>query len=104
MSLAECPQPVTSITVPPARTSGGGGGGLGGVFCTATAHVPAVNESAAAQRRELGINAKRYRKMEFENRYSGDRSGKKRGKNCLRDGIVKVFHLLLHGGGANEAA
>jgi hypothetical protein len=41
--------------------------------------------------------------MEFENRLSGDMSGSKRG-NCLRDGIVRVFPILLHGGWANEAA
>jgi len=46
----------------------------------------------------------KYWTMELENKLSGNRSGNKRGNNCLRDSIVRVFPILLHGGWANAAA
>src|ERR1700728_2822398 len=104
MSLAEWRQLVTSMMVPPARTKSGGWTGLGGVFCTAMDHVPAAKDRTAAQTDGPGRTSEINLKMEFENRLSGDRSGNQRGNNCLRDGIVRVFPILLHGGWANETA
>ena len=79
-----------------------------GVFCTAMADVPAAKDRTAVQTNRFGRNRMSERRMAFENRLSVNRSGNKRGNNCgkdrLRDGIARVFLILLHGGWANEAA
>src|ERR1700678_558777 len=104
MSLAEWPHSVTSMIVPPARTSGGGGARLGGAFCTAMANVPAAKDRAAVQTNGFWRNSRSGRRINPEISLWDCRSGNKRGNSCLTDGIVRVFPILLHGGWANEAA
>src|SRR5271155_1692537 len=91
MSLAECPHAVTSMMVPPARTSGGGGTGFGGWFCEAMASAVEVRIAVpqARVRVILANGARTDCRKNFRDN--------KRGNIRLEDSIVRVFFLLLHG-------
>jgi hypothetical protein len=96
MSLAECPQSVTSMMVPPESTSGGGGIGFGGGFCTAKAVQAAQARMAALI--EAHSNLPRGTGNVLPGTHRGFKPSGNRGNLRVRNGIVRVLILLLHGG------